>query len=425
MDILEELIEIVKGDSQRALGCTEPVAVGYCANVCGSLIDDKDKIKNVEVIVSKNIYKNGKSVYIPVVQEKGLMLAASLGIFADKVEDGFMVFSKINKEIIDKAEKFIEEGKITLREDNTPNDVYVETIIETDKDKGTVIICGGHTKLQKVIKNGKVLYEQSNEKDEKENSFNLKDLSFQKLREIVENAPEGTFDFTLEGIEINKKAAIAGLDKENSLGSTLKRLRDENILPKNFITEARIMTAAAADMRMSGQNYEIMTSGGSGNQGIGVILPIEIVASYEDISKDKLAKALFFGHILNRYVKEYSGKLSGMCGCAIGAAVGATCSIAWLLGGTDEMIAGAATNVYANLTGMVCDGAKESCSMKLSTSAEEAIISAYLAVNGMISDKSTGVVGKTIEETISNIGKLSRTAFKNVDDVMLEIIKAN
>lgn len=207
MGVLEELIEIVKGDSQRALGCTEPVAVGYCANVCGSLIEDKEKIKNVEVIVSKNIYKNGKSVYIPVVQEKGLMLAASLGIFADKVEDGFMVFSKINKEIIDKAEKFIEEGKITLREDNTPNDVYVETIIETDKDKGTVIICGGHTKLQKVIKNGKVLYEQSNEKEEKENSFNLKDLSFQKLREIVENAPEGTFDFTLEGIEINKKSS--------------------------------------------------------------------------------------------------------------------------------------------------------------------------------------------------------------------------
>ena len=182
------------------------------------------------------------------------------------------------------------------------------------------------------------------------------------------------------------------------------------------------MTAAAADLRMLGGDCPIMTSGGSGNQGIGVILPIAIVAKQENISDERLSKALFFAHAINRYVKEFSGKLSEICGCAIGAAIGATAGITWMIGGDDEQIAGACSNIFANLTGVICYGAKESCSMKLSTSAEELIVSAYLAVNGVISEKNVGILGETIEDTIKNIGKLSHGTFDKVADLMLEII---
>lgn len=147
-----------------------------------------------------------------------------------------------------------------------------------------------------------------------------------------------------------------------------------------------------------------------------------MVAQKENLDEDSLARALFFAHIINRYVKEYSGKLSGLCGCAIGAAIGASAGITFMLGGSEEEIAGACTNIFANLTGMVCDGAKESCSMKLSTSAEESIIAAYLALNGVVTDANVGIVGASIEETIANIGKLSHQGFSKADEVMLEII---
>ena len=426
MNKLEKLIEIVKQDSGQALGCTEPVAVGYCANVCSSYIDAGEKIESVEVRTSKNIFKNGKAVYIPVVKETGLGLAAALGIFAPTVDDGFMVFDKIDDEVIKKAKELLASGKVTVKHIPTKENVYVDIKIKTDKHEVFTVVSQGHTHVSEIKVDDKVVYRdepkvETNEKSD--DDFEVKNLSFKELREIVEAAPEHTFDFCLDGIEINFKASEEGLKEKGKLGSTLKELRDRGVLTDNFVTKARIMTAAAADMRMTGGDCPIVTSGGSGNQGIGVILPIAIVADEEGIGRDKLSRALFFAHIINRYVKEYAGKLSGICGCAIGAAVGASAAIAWMLGGTDEQIAGAPTNVYANLTGMVCDGAKESCSMKLSTSAEEAILSAYLAVNGMISKENVGVVGATIEGTISNIGRLSREGFKDVDNVMLDIIE--
>lgn len=424
MDTLKKLIDIVKADSKEALGCTEPVAVGYCANVCSSYIKNLENLESVEVRTSRNIYKNGKAVYIPVVKETGLELAAALGIYAETVDDGYMVFDKVNDEVITKAKRLIEEKKISLKYIPTSEDIYVDVKIKTDKDVAETVISHGHTHVSEVKLNKEVIYRDDfkTEMDENSKDFDLKTLSFKELREIVENAEKGTFLFTLKGVKVNFKAANEGLKEKGKLGFTLSELKEKGILEDNFITNARIMTAAAADMRMTGGDCPIVTSGGSGNQGIGVILPIAIVAEKEGVDEEKLSKALFFAHIINRYVKEYSGKLSGICGCAIGAAIGASAGIAWMLGGTDEEIAGAATNVFANLTGMICDGAKESCSMKLSTSAEEAIISSYLAVSGMISKEKVGVIGDTIESTIKNIGRLSREGFSDVDNVMLDII---
>ncbi|MBS6063709.1 L-serine ammonia-lyase, iron-sulfur-dependent, subunit alpha [Criibacterium bergeronii] len=331
--------------------------------------------------------------------------------------------------------------------DNSPS-VYVKIKIKTDRDEVETILSDSHTNIKSVVINGQQVYNSKEnnelelrnkevqnlnikhlrqtmeeEESEKEKKFDIKDLSFKQLRQIIQDAEPEKTKFTLEGISVNKKAAKEGLNGYGSnLEKTLNSLKEKGVLPDNYITKARIMTAAAADLRMSGGDCPIMTSGGSGNQGIGVILPIAIVAKQENISDERLSKALFFSHAINRYVKEYSGKLSGICGCAIGAAIGATAGITWMIGGDDEQIAGACSNIFANLTGVICDGAKESCSMKLSTSAEESIVSAYLAVNGVISEKNVGIMAETIEYTIKNIGKLSHGAFDKVDDLMLEII---
>ena len=419
--IENELINIVGEDSTKAIGCTEPVAVAYAANVASSYINNDD-ISKIILKVSKNIYKNGKAVKIPNTGNHGLDLAASLGAFTNESKKPFLVFSNLTDKEIDKARNFIKANNVDVNYiDNVP-DIYIEARLITKDNDVTSIISNSHSHVSKIIKNGEVIIDNPFIKDKK-SSFSIKNMTFEQLAAIVRSMDINDIDFVLEGIYVNMDAAQEGLKGYGlNLGKKLNELKENNILPDNFITDTRILTAAAADMRMGGGPLPIMTSGGSGNQGVGITLPIYMVAKKENLDDETLARGLFFAHIINRYVKEYAGKLSGLCGCAIGAAIGSCAAIAFMLGGGEEEIAGACTNIFANITGMICDGAKESCSMKLSTSAEESIIAAYLALNGVVSQANVGIVGKNIEETIANIGKLSHQGFKTADEVILEII---
>lgn len=421
--ILDALIELIEEDVTEALGCTEPVAVAYCANVAGGFVD-RDKTTKIDVYTSKNVYKNGKSVKIPNTGACGLDLAATVGVFAEKSEHAMQVFSRADDEVTLRAKAFVADGKVRVAYLEDTPDIYVRIELIAGKDRVTAELAHSHTHIERVVVNGEtVLDNEKKDAADVETSFDMRSLSFAKLREIIDEAPFEKLAFTLDGVDVNMRAAMEGLKGYGSkLGKTLNELKKTGVLADHFVTDARILTAAAADMRMGGGNASIMTSGGSGNQGIGVILPIAVVAKEEGASDDKLARAIFFGHAINRYVKEYSGKLSGICGCAIASGIGASAGIVYLLEGTNEQIAGACQNLYANLTGMICDGAKESCALKLSTSAEEAILSAYLAKNGVVSEKGVGVLGNTIEETVLNIGKLSRKAFTHVDEEMLKII---
>ena len=421
--ILDALIELIEEDVTEALGCTEPVAVAYCANVAGGFVD-RDKTTKIDVYTSKNVYKNGKSVKIPNTGACGLDLAATVGVFAEKSEHAMQVFGRADDEVIACAKAFVADGKVRVAYLEDTPDIYVRIELVAGKDRVTAELAHSHTHIERVVVNGEtVLDNEKKDAADVETSFDMRSLSFAKLREIIDEAPFEKLAFTLDGVDVNMRAATEGLKGYGSkLGKTLNELKKTGVLADHFVTDARILTAAAADMRMGGGNASIMTSGGSGNQGIGVILPIAVVAKEEGASDDKLARAIFFGHAINRYVKEYSGKLSGICGCAIASGIGASAGIVYLLEGTNEQIAGACQNLYANLTGMICDGANESCALKLSTSAEEAILSAYLAKNGVVSESGVGVLGNTIEETVLNIGKLSRKAFTHVDEEMLKII---
>lgn len=419
--IVEQLIELVKEDSKQALGCTEPVAVAYCANVASKYINNP--IDKIICRTSKNIFKNGKSVKIPNTGSFGLDLAVALGALVEETAEGFLVFNKVNDVILNKAKELLIDGKVKVTYLDESPDVYVSVLVFSGNDVSEATLSGSHTHIQRITVNNEIIYEDKKESNLDSKTFHISELSFSKIRNLIEDIDVEDILFVLEGIDVNKYAAYEGLKGYGSkLGQTLNDLKQKGVLSDDLVTNVRIMTAAAADMRMGGGSCPIVTSGGSGNQGIGVLLPIALVAEQENINDENLAKAIFFAHVINRYVKEYSGKLSGICGCAIGAAIGATAGITWLLGGTDEQIAGACTNIYANITGVVCDGAKESCSMKLSTSAVESVIAAYLAVSGIISESNVGVIGSSIEKTISNIGRLSKDAFVNVDEVMLEII---
>ncbi len=421
-DIQDLLVDIVREDSKPALGCTEPAAVAFAGAFAKKYITGK--IENIRVITSKNIFKNGKSVIIPRAGGKGLDLAAALGVTGGYADDGLMVLKHINKQDIQSAKDMVTSGMVTATYIEASPSIYVNIVLRTDKETVELELRDGHTYVEWVKVNGNVVYHIPFKKSQGTSYEFLKDLSIKELRQICEAIPIEKIQFVTDGIDMNKNASLAGLKSESGLniGSALMKLNSQGKLNMDVFTKARVLTAAACDMRMGGGEYPIMTSGGSGNQGIGVILPIKVVAEYENIGKEKLIRAVFFAHIINRYVKIYTGKLSSICGCAIAAGVGTAAAITWMLGGDDEKIEGSCQNILANLMGMICDGAKDTCSFKLSTSAEEAVLDAYLAMEGVIAEKNVGVVGSSIEDTIKNMGFLCKRGLDHTDAAILEII---
>ncbi|MCR1973052.1 L-serine ammonia-lyase, iron-sulfur-dependent, subunit alpha [Clostridium sporogenes] len=421
-EISERLLELIKDETKPAIGCTEPVAVAFTVATGKKYM--QDEILKIDLKVSKNILKNGKSVTIPNTEICGLDIAGALGEICGDPEEGLFVFRNVNNEYLDKAKEMIKNKVVTLNPIEDTDPVFVEATLKGEKDEVVAILRGGHTNIEQVIVNGKIVFEKDNKnkKDNKDCDF-IKKLSLKDIRQITEDISIEKLDFIMDGIEMNKEAAMEGLKRQKglTLGSSLLKLQEEGKIGKDSATIARILTAAGSDLRMGGGMCPIMTSGGSGNQGLCVILPINVVAEDIKAPKERLQRAVFFGHAVNNFVKKYTGKLSAICGCAIAAGIGATAGIAWLLGGKDKEIEGAILNMLANLTGMVCDGAKGSCAIKLSTSASEAVISAYLALNDIIVPNNTGIIGNTVEDTINNLGMLCKDGFYKADDVMLSI----
>lgn len=421
MDNMHRLVEIIKKETIPALGCTEPVAVAYAVSVANKYL--KGTMKSVDIRVSKNIFKNGKSVLIPNTGERGLDLAGGLGALCGDPEAGLMVLKNVDQDSIDKGHKLIDEGKIRVNYIEKSPDVYVEVLAKSENTNTRVILKDSHDNIEKVEVNGEIIYSNAFEKKKTTDKF-LKELSLKEIKTIVETVDIEEIEFIKDGIQMNKKAAELGMEnsKGMGIGFALNELVEEGILNLNSATKARLLTAAAADTRMGGETCPIMTSAGSGNQGLGVVLPIVVVAEENQIEEDKLIRAIFFAHIINKYVKLFTGKLSYMCGCGIAAGVGASAGISWMLGGNLEQISGACNNMLANLTGMICDGAKETCALKLATSAEEAVISAYLANKNIMPEGNMGIIGDTVEKSIRNIGELCEAGLPSMDSAIINII---
>lgn len=418
-----KLLNMVKQDTVPALGCTEPVAVAYAAAMAKKYLTGT--IDNIVITVSKNIFKNGKSVIIPNTNEWGLDLAGALGVLGGNPDNCLMVLKDIDDHTIEIAHRMIKDGKIAVACVEKTLDIYVNIVVKSSKELVEVVLTNSHTHIEWVKVNGEIVFENSVDKEDKTSSDFLKKITFKEIREICETIPLEELNFIKDGIEMNKRAAKRGMEEGKGLkiGATFTKLQEEGKLCRDAPTQSRILTAAAADIRMGGGDCPIMTSGGSGNQGLGVVLPITVVAEENNMDRERTIRAIFFAHLINKYVKFYTGKLSAMCGCAIAAGMGASAGISWLLGGNDVQISGACQNMLSNLTGMICDGAKESCALKLSTSAGEAVIAAYLANEGIIVRSNTGIISSSIEDTIKNVGILCRDGFTEIDSEILDIIK--
>lgn len=416
----KELFELLRSEIRPALGCTEPVAIALAAAKAASLIDGT--IRHIHVEVSRNIYKNALAVTIPNTHESGLELAAALGALCRNPDKELELLDDITNEDIKLAKQLIADHTVTVTI-APQGGLFIKARVETAKGYAAVYVEGGHTQVVKTIVNGTTADLDTAGQLQKR-QYDLTRYSLDDLIIAIETVDLAEISFLQEGIDMNLFIAAKGLETEAGLGvgAGLQKMMNQGIVSNDVMNKARVAVAAACDARMAGLGYPVMTTMGSGNQGIGATVPLAIVAREYDVSNEKLLRSLALSNLVTAYVKQFTGKLSSACGCSIAAGVGVTAAVAWLMGGTSSQVKGAMQNMIGNLAGMICDGAKGGCALKLATSAAEAIFSAQLALQNIIISSKDGIIGSTIEATIKNLGAISAPGNDSMGDAILAIM---
>lgn len=417
------IIDILRDEVVPALGCTEPVAVALAAARAYSAVNGE--VIGIRVVVSPNIYKNGMSVGIPGISMVGLNVAAAMGVFGGNSELLLEVLSEITDEKVKLCEEFLKNNKVSVELEYNKGNFYILCEVETSNGIGKCIIENSHANIVCVEANGKVLLER-NEKlpDKKMLSTELKDY---KLIDIIDVIREMSFEqlsFMLEGANMNMRMAEIGLKEKcgMEIGRSIKNCIDKGIYTDDIYHNVVMMTAAGSDARMSGYFLPVMSSAGSGNHGLTAIIPVTVVAERIKADDLTLCRALAISHITTIYIKQFTGRLSSMCGCGVAASIGASVGICFLMGGGKKEIEYTIKNMVGDVSGIICDGAKAGCALKLSTAAGAALKSALLAMNNCVVPYDNGIVGVTIEETIKNLGRVNIDGMNITDRVVLDIM---
>jgi L-cysteine desulfidase len=415
-----------------ALGCTEPVAIALCSAAAASLLSDTENIKSIEVGLDPNLYKNALAVAIPGTNGKsGLNLAVALGIIIKNPELKLEILSLADDKVLKAAEELVKKGIIKVNLLNDKKGIYIDTKIITDVESSRAIIENYHNNITALYKNGEKIVNDSLLSEVKENKKSiaemekwLSSLDLDDLIDLLDDLDEEDYTFIKEGVDTNMALAEYGLKHGPGLGVGLaiERMVRQKLISKDMETDARIYTSSAADARMSGVSLPAMSSAGSGNHGLTAILPIWIVKKYVQVNEKEVYKAIALSHIVTAYIKSFTGRLSAVCGCSIAAGAGASAGIAYLLGGSQKHIGGAIKNVVQDLAGVICDGAKAGCSLKLATAGGSAVRSALLSLQGIIAQSSDGIIGGTAEDTMKNMGKISTEGMIDTDRTILNIM---
>ena len=416
-----QIIEILKSETIPALGCTEPVACALacakCREVLGNMPD------RIRVLVSGNIYKNGMGVGIPGSGMTGLPIAAALGAVCGKTEYGLEVLKDVSKgDHLSKAKQLLadEAVEVCLFEE-APDKLYAEAICSYGSDVVRTVIVHAHTNIVLVEKNGDVLFKKEYQPCVSEKSCRV-ELSVARIWQFIQEVDVKEIEFVLEGAEMNKAISEEGLKSPYGLqiGKTLKENIDKGLLEDDFLNNVLIRATAASDARMDGCEKPVMTNSGSGNQGITVYLPVVVAAERFGSSREQLTRALALSNLIAAHIHYYMGHLSALCGILI-AGTGSASAITYLMGGTYEQVVNTIKTMCSNLTGMMCDGAKQGCALKVYSVFSAAVQAALLSMKG-IKTQNDGIIEDDIEKTIHNIGLIGTAGMEQTDKTILNIM---
>ena len=416
------LHEFFANEVKPALGCTEPGAVAFTAATAARHFEGE--VEHIGLKVSVSIFKNGLEVGVPGAEGlRGNEVAAALGAMAGDPNKGLMSLEGTSQTDAARAKAFVDAGRLTLEVvENTPS-VFVEVTLENAVCRVTATVAHRHDTVQKIVKNGTAVFSAPAPDGTGQPAYldELAALDFQTLWNLAGTIDKELEDSLLEGVAMNMSLARMGLDKVYGLG--VGRTMQEHGLEEGLLSRIKGVTGAAADVRMAGAPYPVMSSAGSGNHGITAVLPVSVAAEHQGASPRQLAEALALSHLVTGLIKAHTGRLTPICGCSVAAGSGAAAGIVRILGGTAGQAEHASASLISSLMGMLCDGAKGSCGLKVSTAAGEAYTAAMLALENRGVQKTEGVVGPDLPTTARALGMLSKQGFAMADHIMVKLLR--
>lgn len=423
-ELRDEITALVKREVVPAVGCTEPMAVALAVARATELLGRTPE--NIKVSLSANVLKNAMGVGIPGTGMIGLPIAIALGALIGKSEYGLEVLKDVSPEAVLEGRKFIDEGRVQVALcQDAPSILHIDAEVSAGEDGARAIISDTHTNFIRLESKGNVLLDEScdgNTPDAEQQETCDPVLSLRTVWEYATTSPIEEIRFILEARRLNMAAALTAMDEGfgHSLGYTI-RAKGLSYFGDTPMEHMLVYTSAACDARMAGAVVPVMSNSGSGNQGITATMPVVSFAKDCNASDDDTTRALMLSHLTSIYIKQSLGRLSALCGCVV-ASTGASSGIVYLMGGGYSQVQAAVKNMVANLTGMVCDGAKPSCAMKISSGVSTAMMSALLAMNGRCVTNAEGIVCDDVDRTIRNLTSIGRDAMRETDRLVLEIM---
>lgn len=417
----ERIITLIHKEVVPAMGCTEPMAVALCTAKATELLYSKPE--KICVKLSANVLKNAMGVGIPGTGMIGLPIAIALGTLIGKSEYQLEVLKDLTPESLEEGKLYI-EGKhidISLKE-NISDKLYIEITCTSGDKMSKAIIASSHTNFVYLEQNGNVLLDKRSGATAVTEDNDIM-LNMQMVHEFATTSPLAEIAFMKETMTYNMGAAEAAIKGNygHNLGKTIDRPMSQGIFGKTIFSHIISKTASACDARMGGAMIPVMSNSGSGNQGICATNPVAVYAIENENTEEELIRALTLSHLTAIYIKQSLGKLSALCGCVV-ASIGSSCGITYLMGGDYQRICRSVKNMIANLTGMICDGAKPSCSLKIASGVSTAILSSLLSMEGKCVTSAEGIIDDDVDRSIHNLTSIGADAMRQTDDMVLDIM---
>lgn len=425
-DLWTPLTDQIRKDVAPALGCTEPISVALAASIANQQLTGQ--IKSISVLVSPNLMKNGMGVGVPGTGMVGLPIAAAVGAIAGEPDAELEVLKNITTSDVDQAKQLLDSESVVIGVADVSNVIYTKVTIHSDDGYAAVTIADSHTQVVAIEKDGISLFiadqktnDMASESDSSQNPFH--NATARDVYDYALNAPLEQIEFIEQAYHLNNDLSVEGLTGDYGLqiGATFKRNIEKGLLSEGLLTNILSRTSAASDARMDGAMKAAMSNSGSGNQGIAATMPVVVVAEYVKANRETMIRALMMSHAMAIYIKSHQNKLSALCG-ATTASMGAVAGMTWLLGGDFKKVSHSICSMIGDIAGIICDGAKTSCAMKVSSSAGAAFKAALMALDDIRVTGNEGIVSDDVDASIRNLSALANGSMTQTDVQILEIM---
>lgn len=422
----KEIIALMNREIIPAIGCTEPIAVALCVAKATETLGCRPE--RIEARLSANVLKNAMGVGIPGTGMTGLPIAMALGAIVGKSEYELEVLKDANEAAVEEGKKMIDAKCIDVDlKYNITEKLYIEIEVFAGGASAMAIISGGHIRFVHISRCGKTLFtlDTVSANDNAASTTEVKDpeLNLKRVWDFAMTAPLEELSFILEAKRLNMNAAEESLKGEygHAIGKLFRSESERNVMGDTLHCQIVGMTTAACDARMAGAMIPVMSNSGSGNQGLTSTVPVVVYAQQIGANEEQMIRSLILSHLTVIYIKQSLGRLSALCGCVV-AATGSSCGITYLMGGGYEEVTRAVKNMIANLTGMICDGAKPSCAMKCASGVSTAVVSALMAMNSRCVKSVEGIIDDDVDKSIRNLTDIGRDAMVHTDAMILRIM---